>query len=784
MRKREVEEVGIDDFFSSTEISPEIIVEDRKKKGFWFYTKTLVTFVLASAFVGVLATVPFFMTTSVAVQAASPFVDYWKKLPEKLPQVAIGQRNVLYDKNGEEFAELWSEDRITLKNLDEISDYAKKGLIATEDKRFYEHEGLDVKGTVRAAIKGGGGSGITQQLVKNLQFYNMLGKDKKAQAVETSYARKIRELKLAIGYEKTHTKDQILLEYFNTVAFGGPNTYSIESAAQYYFGKSAKKLSLAESAVLVGSVNNPVVYNLNLTTKKGKANIKNRQLIVLDRMVAEKYITKAEADKAYKQKLNIVKKRKSAAGNCASSKYPFYCDYVIDYLKKSPKFGETAQEREALLAKGGLRIKTYLDPVQMKAINEQLMNDFGKTNRLVAPVAMVNPGTGGVSGFGVNRDYGVGKGETTINVPANKSGTGSTYKMVTLAAALENGISEGQLKFGSSCPLYPGSNYDSPKGGFGNSQGCTYQAGVLDYQQATAWSSNTWFLTLAMKTGMDSVFDMSRKLNLNIPKGVSNRSLSFVIGSAENSNIDMAAAYATFANDGIFCPATPVESYSYADGSTPAIPDSYKATDDSCRRVMSPHTASVVLKAMRANTYPGFADRPFSTDAQIKGYDAVGKSGTNQHYNYVWAQVSPAHSMFFNIYDMDKVTRGVKYNMYYRGRLNSANYAAKWGSDVLRNVIKATHEKSQKLDYNNGDRSLKAVPVETRDYLTIPSVLGMKPAEALATMSSTGITAHVSKEKRPAKNGYATGVIIDQSLDAGLQLPVGTKKEITLYISE
>ena len=767
--------VSIDELFDGVASVEEHVVEKRSAKK---TVGAIFGIIGISVVAGLLVSMLPLAMLSSAAMVADPMVSVWKQMPSELGDIQIAQRNTLYDANGDVFAEVWSEDRIALKSLDEISDYAKKGLLATEDKRFYEHKGFDPKGTFRALLSSGGGSGITQQLVKNLQFYNMAGKEKKKEAVESTYTRKLKELKLAIEYEKTHSKDEILLAYFNTVAFGGPNIYSIESASNYFFGKSAKDLTLAESAVLVGSVQNPAAYNLDNDDRKNQW--KTRQKTVLNRMVAEGYITQEEASNALAEELTLVRKKRSA-GNCVSSKYPFYCNYVFQYLSRSPKLGETQDERDAILAKGGLHIKTYMNPQQMQLIDEQLEKDFGNGNRVVAPVAVVNPGNGGVSGIGVNRNYGVGEGETTLNVPANPAATGSTFKMVALAAALESGMDPADMQFSSQCPYSP-SGYDHPRGGFHNSNGCTYQAGNINYKQATAWSSNTWFLTLATKIGMNKIFDMSRNLNLNVPKGVTERSLSFVLGSVENSPINMAAAYATFANEGVFCPATPVASYEYADGTSPAIPDTYDPSKDSCRRVMSPHTASTVLQAMRANTYPGEVEGAFGTKAQIQGYDAVGKSGTNQNYNYAWAQVSKTHSIYMGIYDMDTVTRGVD-GMVYRGQRQSINPASQAASDVLRAIVAGSGESNQPLDYDNADRSLQPVPVEKRDFFTIPSVVGMQPAEAVSTMESLGIVVHVSKETKPAPEGYPSGVVVEQSLTPGLQLPVGTKKEIVLYTS-
>lgn len=769
--------VGIDEFFEGIATVEEV---ERKRgvRRIPGVLGALAGFLSLSVVCGLLVSIFPLVAVSGTAMVAEPFVQVWKQLPSKLGDVQIAERNTLYDANGDVFAEVWSEDRVALGSLDDISPYARQGLIDTEDKRFYQHRGFDPRGTLRSALSGsGGGSGITQQLIKNLQFYDMAGKDKKTSAVENTYARKIRELKLAIGYEEDHSKDEILLQYFNTVAFGGPNIYSIEAAAQYFFGKHARDLNLAESAVLVGSVQNPASYNLDKDDQQSRW--KERQRTVLGRMVSEGHITQVEADAAYAEPLTLVRK-KSSFGNCVSSAYPFYCNYVLTYLSKSPRLGETQEERDAILAKGGLHIKTHMDPKQMGAIDSRLEADFGNGNRVVAPVAVVTPGNGGVSGMGVNRNYGTGDGETTLNVPANPAATGSTYKMIVLAAALESGMGENDMKFASDCPLKP-RGYDSPPGGFTNSGGCGYQAGELTYKQATAWSSNTWFITLAMKVGMNQVLDMSTALHLNIPKGVGERSLSFVIGAAENSPINMAAAYATFANGGIFCPATPVVAYTYADGTSPTVPDTYDPAQDSCRRVMSPHTASVVLQAMRANTYPGEVEKPFGTKAQIQGYDAVGKSGTNQSYNFIWGQVSRTHSLFMDIYDMDKVTRGVV-GLRYKGVATHTNPASKAASDVLRDIVAG--EPSQPLDYDSQDTSHQPVPVEKRDYFTIPSAIGMAPDTAVATMGALGITVHVDKVTKPAPEGYPSGVIIEQSLAPGLQLPVGTKKEIILTVSD
>jgi membrane peptidoglycan carboxypeptidase len=768
--------VSLEEMFQDTSVE---ITDHVKKRSASKVFKGLAGLFALSVVSGVLVSVYPIMGASAVAQITEPAAEFWKSLPSEIDELSIAQRNTLYDKNGDVFAQIWAEDRIALDSLDKISEHAKNGLIATEDKRFYEHGGIDIIGTGRAALSGsGGGSGITKQLVKNLQFYNQAGKDNKAAAIETSYNRKLKELKLSLEYEQNYTKDEILLRYFNTVAFGSANTYSIEAAAQYFFGKSAKELDLAESAALVGSANNPVKFEIGEADNSKEW--KHRQSVVLERMKSEGFITEKEAKAAKAQKLKIVKKKSS--GNCLSSDYPFYCDYVVSELKNSPKFGETAEERAAVFAKGGFQIKTHLDPAVLEATDKRLERDFGNFNRVVTPVAVVKPGTGGVEAIAVNREYGVGKGETTINVADNPAATGSTYKMVTLAAALNNGFNENNLSFSSQCPYAP-AGYDFPNSGFKNSISCEFQGGHMNYKTATAHSSNTWFLTLATKIGMDKVFDMSRQLNLSVPDSLNNRSLSYVLGSVENSSIDMAAAYATFANEGVFCPATPIASYSYADGSQPAIPDTYNPEDDSCRRVMSPYSAGVVLKAMRANTYAGEVPGAFGAHAQIKGYDAVGKSGTNQRYSYSQGHVSKNHALFVNIYDMDRLTRGVYGNTLYKGSYPNGNMAAQVSSDLTRSIIGATKEGNKSLRYNSNDRTLTPVVIEKRDYFSVPSVIGMKPAEALSTMRALGIPTHVSKETIKSSKAFPSGVVAEQSVKPGTELPIGTKKEIVLSVS-
>lgn len=717
----------------------------------------------------------------VAVQASEPAFAVWNNIPDELPPVAIAQRNTLYDIHGSAFAQIWTEDRIAVKSLDDISPFAKNALIDTEDKRFYTTPGFDYKGTVRAALSGrGGGSGITQQLVKNLQFYNLSAGDQKEKATERSIGRKVRELKTAMKYEETHTKDEILLTYFNTVAFGGPSVYGIETASRYFFGKSAKNLTLAEASALVGSAQNPSIFNLQ--SKSAYDSWKNRQSDVLGRMVAEGHITPTEASKASKEKLKIVAKG-SGGGNCYSSKYPLYCNYVLQHMMSSERLGKTREEREQVIAKGGLQIHTYMDPASMKKVEETLKKGFGTKNRVVAPTAVVDPKTGGVLAIGQNRDWGTGSGKTTYVLPNVKSGEGSVYKIFALAAALADGWTESDLTFSSEgCPMYPGSNYDAPPGGFKNSSSCALQGGLLNYKQATAYSSNTWYVTLEKRLGVEKLKKFSKSVGLEAPDSIGPRSLSYALGSVENTPVQIAAATATFANKGVFCPATPVKSMTYNDGTAPIPPDSYNPAEDSCRTVMSPHDAGIVLKAMRANV-SGEIPNAFGVKAKIGGHDTVGKSGTNENLNTTWVHLSSRYSVFTNVYDLERPVRGID-GVYYNGYEHAwhDNTAIKAARAVMVKLLSG--KKNIPLDYNNPNDDVVPAPIDETAFSTVPTVKGMRPEVAIKILNNAGFKAVVSKTTVVPPKGYPMGTVASQSIAPGEKIAKGREKTIVLTIGK
>ena len=714
--------------------------------------KGLIGFLCSSAGMIIVGVISMFALLSVMMLALQPIVSYWTQSPGELSNTPIAEHIKMYDKDGQQFAEVWSENREPVAKLDDVSEYMRKAIISAEDKDFYNHGAVDVIATMRSFLTGsGGGSGITQQLIKNLQYFSLTDdKTVKAEATETTIARKLREMKLAIDYEKKHSKDDILLKYLNTVSIGSGNVYGIETAAQEIFGKSAKDLTLAESAALAGSVNNTGKYNLlNISDEQTYNWIKDRQTYVLDRMLANGYINQKEHDDAVNAKIETHVTEQ--AGGCGNSEFPFYCRYVLDYMLSDEQFGSTPEERAARVAQGGMAVYTNMDANLMRQAEAQVKSDFGVTNRVAMPMAFVAPG-GAVLAIAANRDWGTdtSAGQTQVVLADKGTQTGSTYKMITLATAAANGWTENQLnQVNGYCPwTKPG--YDTPAGGIRNSSGngCGFQAGRIGYLKATAYSSNTYYAELSTEVGIDKVMDMSRKMGLTVPDNISNRSASFTLGVASDSPIQMAAAYATFANKGVYCPATPIKNYSMLDGS------------------------------------------PF-TAADVNGHMTVGKSGTtNDLANSSWTSTVGQYSVFANVYDPRGnyaypltwyVYRGMGVDGYYHSAMTTVR-------DIISTNLAG--QPNIQLDLNSQDDNKVEVPKNNKGVKIVPNVTGMDASAALKTMENAGVESKILKKKINEINSgndianYSSGTVVAQSVPAGTRFAEGSKKTVELTLLE
>ncbi|MFJ3909599.1 membrane peptidoglycan carboxypeptidase [Streptomyces sp. 2132.2] len=574
--------------------------------------------------------------------AAKGTVEGFDEIPANLKTPPLSQRTTILDAEGGLIATVYSRDRQVVP-LTAISPYMQKAIVAIEDSRFYEHGAIDAKGILRAvnrnAQEGGaaqGASTLTQQYVKNV-FVEEAGDDetKVREAQEKSLGRKIRELKYSIQVEEELGKKKILENYLNITYFG-QQAYGIESAAQRYFSKPAKDLTLDESALLAGVVQSPSRFD---PVNDAQEAMKRRN-VVLQRMADMKDISQAEADEAKKKPVTLKVTRPKNGCITAVKGAGFFCDYVRNTFLTDPVFGKTREERAKLWNQGGLTVRTTLDPQSQESVNESIKDHVNQDDKVATAVTLVQPGTGRVLAMGQSKPYGFGKNETQINFSVDKRmggsnfgfPTGSTFKPFVAAAALEKGVPAGKT--------YPSPHdmeYPSPVQTCGDKPWVNTshdrvenesesERGPYGMQEAMAKSVNTYFVEMISENGLCPVTDMTTKLGVIPADGTKLPEVpAIALGTEGMSPLTMANAYATFANRGVYCTPVALESITDAHGKALAVPKSQ------CDRVMSEKTADTVNTLLL-----GVIDSGTGTAAGLTDRQNAGKTGTTDSRYNAW----------------------------------------------------------------------------------------------------------------------------------------------------
>lgn len=580
-------------------------------------------------------------TTFVAVTAnnvSKEFLD----LPLELRQTPNPQTTRLLASNGDLLAYFYKENRQDVP-LTEISPNMQEALLSIEDNRFYEHGALDLKGTLRALINNAsdgqtqGGSSITQQLVKLTLVQQATTKAQIQAATEKSTSRKIRELKYAISYEKSHSKKEILERYLN-IAYFGDGAYGISAAAFHYFSVSPDKLSVQQAATIAGLVKNPVEFDPRVYPERAL----QRRNTVLAVMAKLGKISTAEADKLMAKPLQL--KITKYPNGCVTSVAAFSCDYIRRYLLDDKDLGDTQQARQQKLESGGLTIKSNIDIRMQKAANKAVEKTVAPKDRAIGALALVEPGTGKVRGLAQSRPMGrdAKKGESFINftVPhayGESQGfqAGSTFKLFTVAAALKKGIDVSQTYNAPGQMTVPtGTYFDCDGGGtqpwlVKNSTG----NGTFNMYTATRQSVNTYFAQLEKAAGLCNTVQAAESMGIHVPfdpaKGISQQVPSFTLGVVSVSPLDMAAAYATPASGGNYCAPMPVDSIIGANGKT------LKTYEPQCERVMSKGEAAQINDILKGLQQPGGFGYNNGTALKIPSAAKTGTTNGNQSVWYV-----------------------------------------------------------------------------------------------------------------------------------------------------
>lgn len=498
---------------------------------------------------------------------------------------------VFLDRFGNEIGRrgIRSDDSVA---LDQMPDYLIKATLATEDRRFYDHFGIDIVGTLRALASNAqgdnstqGGSSLTQQLAKNLFLSS-----------ERTFERKIIEAYLAIWLEWHYSKDEILKLYFDRAYMGGGN-FGVTAAAEYYFGKRVQDINLAEAAMLAGMFKAPTRYapHVDLAAARGRANL------VLSNLVAAGFLTEGQVTAARRHPASPIER--TADVNSPN----YFLDWAFDEAKRI--IDETGAQGN------NFTVRTTIDTTLQRYAEEavtSVVREQGEQYKVSQAAMVVTDTQGAIRAMVGGTDY--GKSQFNRAIVSTRQ-PGSSFKPFVYAEAFEqlglkpsDTISDRPVCIGDWCPQNYGRNYK----------------GQISLQSAFAASINTVPVTLSIKTGRDTIAALSHRMGLRADYPVTR---SLALGVASVSVLDMTSSYAVFANDGLKTPAFGITRMTTLTGDPVWEYD----PDAPRERILSEQTVAYMNQMMRAVVTSGTGSR-----AKIEGVPTLGKTGTTTSYRDAW----------------------------------------------------------------------------------------------------------------------------------------------------
>ncbi|MEZ5151598.1 transglycosylase domain-containing protein [Rhodococcus zopfii] len=692
----------------------------------------------------------------------------------------------MVDAAGNPIAWLYDQRRFEVPS-DRISNEMKLAIVSIEDKRFPEHKGVDWQGTIRAFLTNTtsgqveqGASTIDQQYVKNYLLHVVAKTDaERRAAIETTPARKIREIRMALTLDEELTKDEILTRYLNLVPFGN-GSFGIQDAAQTYFGIDAKDLNIPQSAMLAGMVQSSSALN-PYTNEDG---VLERRNVVLDTMIQNIPERADEIRAAKSEPLGVLPEPNTLPRGCiAAGDRGFFCDYALRYLESS------GLSREQI-DKGGYLIRTTLDPEVQASVKTSLDAFTSPTVDDVATVMnVVRPGQDShrVLAMGSSRVYGLNgdANETVQPQPYSLAGhgAGSIFKIFTVAAAMEKGL-------GTSAVLDVPARYNARGLGDGGAKGCpplTYcveNAGPyppqLSVTDALAQSPNTAFVKLIEATGVDPVVDMSVRLGLRSysqanTSGFGEQSMadmqkdqhlgSYTLGPTWINPLELSNVAATLASHGTWCPPSPIDGVFDREGKPVPI------TQQACEQVVEPGLADTLANAMSKDTAGGGTA---SGAAGSVGWSlpVSAKTGTTESH------MSSAFLGFTNQYAGAVYTYGDSPTP---GEICSGPVRPCYNGNLFGGTEPARTWFSAMLPVAGKFGPIELPPVDQKyvrgaGNAQVPDVTGLNSRQAISRLQDAGFTVTELTVKGEERAGT-----VKNSAPSGSAVPGST---ITIYISD
>lgn len=740
----------------------------------------LLAFLLVSGVGGFLMAgmaVPF---VTAAGTVANSTTGLFNELPGELDIDKPSEQSIMLAADGSVLATFYADNRIIV-GADEMAPSIREAIVAVEDRRFYEHNGVDVEGMGRAFVNNAvnssteGASTLTQQYVKNILIErSRVSGDQELfeQATEQTYGRKLQEARFAIALEEKYSKEEILTGYLNIAQFGA-SVYGVEAAARQYFSKSAIDLTIAEAALLAGIPQAPGKWD----PLRNPENAVERRNVVLYDMLELGYITRAEYDEAVATPIEDMMKPQTISSGCASAgSAAYFCEYVVKELLNDESFGGTVDERRALLLRGGLVVETTLDPARQKAAFEAVTSTvpINDSSNIKMALASVEPGTGRIQALAQNTNYGTtaspeDPSRTAVNFAVDRAHgggegfqTGSTFKVLVLTQWLRTGHSLSDIVAGNrrsypreawniSCapenvPLEP---YE-PK----NLEGVGGER--VSVLEATRKSINLPFVEMASQMDLCGIADVAGSMGLD--KGNGEPLLivpSMALGSNTIAPLDMANAFATYANDGVYCSPIAISRVTTRDGQELAVPES------TCTQVIEPEISRGINYALQEVTKTGGT----GFRAALPDRPIAGKTGTANNDYHAWfvgytPQLAAAVWMGHSEGDVSMVgarINGIQYGQVYGGLLPAPTWR-KYMEVALAGVSPQGFPSPNEKTIYGEKRS-------------VPSVYGRSLASATEILEDAGFAVQTG---RNIYSSYARGTVAGMTPGPGTQLTAGS----------
>lgn len=731
------------------------------------------------------AAFPMLAATGLAAKVSG---EAFGQLPDELTVRRSPQNSYVYASDGTTLLTvMYDENRRDLP-MSEIPELVQNAMLAAEDQKFYDHNGVDTKGIARAFVANQtagdiqqGASTITMQLVRMSLTYSLDNTPQRViEATENTNLRKLREMNFALALERRMDKQEILRNYLNAAYFGN-GAYGIFAASQVYFDKEPKELNAGQAAFLAGLVKFPG----KLDGPGGLQAAEDRRDYILNEMQELGHLTEEAATAAKAEALTIAdRKPPNGCVQVTTNHWGFFCDYFHRWWLRQEVFGESEYDRERQLRSGGYRIQTSLEVGTQKAAFDAAIKQapIGAPQALL--LAAVEPGTGKVRALAANRYFkldteGKNGPHTNPAVPEGVKGSypsttnpllstdpsfqgyrpGSVMKIFTLIAALENGL---PLDYVINTQARAVSKYPFKKDPNCGGMWCPPNAssstriGPHNMWSGFGLSVNTYFVPLFDIVGGDKVMDVARRMGLtfhDVP-GVEDDDYTssvkagkiwspFTLGISTHPPLQIANAYATLAADGLYCTPTPIESVRNIRN------EELSVGALQCEKVLDTEVARAAIDASRCpvgdrSSVSKCEGGTASDSKRIVGKPVAGKTGTSDNESTATLTLTTKQlsiSGFLVDPDWPDTTQKMKHKGN-RGVNPAVQYA-------LSNALK-------------GKPSIPFTPPRNRKLITgtqvpIPPVECKSVAEALAVIKGAGFKAEV-ETRRPVPSICPAGM--------------------------